>query len=47
MDFSLSADQEELRQLVKRVLTDRCTPEHLKEVAFGDGSSGVDLEPVA
>ncbi len=44
MDFSLSADQEELRQLVKRVLTDRCTPEHLKEVAFGDGSSGVDLD---
>jgi alkylation response protein AidB-like acyl-CoA dehydrogenase len=44
MDFSLTADQEELRQLAKRVLADRCTPERLREVAFGDGSTGVDLE---
>jgi 3-oxocholest-4-en-26-oyl-CoA dehydrogenase beta subunit len=44
MDFSLTEDQEELRSLTARVLADRCTPEHLKEVAFGDGATGVDLE---
>jgi acyl-CoA dehydrogenase len=44
MDFSFSSDQEELRSLANRVLTDRCTQEHLKEVAFGDGATGVDLE---
>ena len=44
MDFSFTSDQEELRGLANRVLTDRCTPDHLKEVAFGDGSTGVDLE---
>ena len=44
MDFSFTSDQEELRGLANRVLTDRCTPEHLKEVAFGDGSTGVDLD---
>ncbi len=44
MDFSLTSEQEELRSLAARVLADRCTPEHLKEVAFGDGSTGVDLE---
>ncbi len=43
MDFSFTEDQEELRSLANRVLTDRCTPEHLKEVAFGDGATGVDL----
>jgi alkylation response protein AidB-like acyl-CoA dehydrogenase len=43
MDFSFTPDQEELRALAKRVLTDRCTPEHLREVAFGDGATGVDL----
>jgi alkylation response protein AidB-like acyl-CoA dehydrogenase len=44
MDFSLTEDQEELRSLTARVLADRCTPEHLKDVAFGDGTSGVDLD---
>jgi alkylation response protein AidB-like acyl-CoA dehydrogenase len=44
MDFSFTSDQEELRGLANRVLTDRCTPDHLKEVAFGEGSTGVDLE---
>jgi len=44
MDFSFTSDQEELRGLANRVLTDRCTPEHLKEVAFGEGSTGVDLD---
>lgn len=43
MDFSLSPEQEELRELARRVLTDRCTPEHLKEVAFGEGATGIDL----
>ncbi len=43
MDFSFTPDQEELRALANRVLTDRCTQEHLKDVAFGDGSTGVDL----
>ena len=33
MDFSFSSDQEELRSLANRILTDRCTHEHLKEVA--------------
>ncbi len=44
MDFSFTDDQDELRGLANRVLTDRCTPEHLKEVAFGEGSTGVDLD---
>ena len=44
MDFSLTEDQAELRQLVARVLADRTTPERLRDVAFADGSSGVDLE---
>ena len=44
MDFSFTSDQEELRSLANRVLTDRCSPEHLKEVAFGEGSTGVDLD---
>jgi len=37
MDFSFSSDQEELRGLVNRVLTDRCTMEHLKEIEDGEG----------
>jgi len=41
MDFSLTPDQQELRGLVARVLSDRCTMERLKEVESG---SGVDLE---
>src|SRR4051794_9087482 len=44
MDFSFSSDQDELRGLASRVLADRCTQDHLKEVAFGEGSTGVDLE---
>ncbi|CAN5653152.1 acyl-CoA dehydrogenase family protein [soil metagenome] len=44
MDFSFTSDQNDLRDLVNRVLTDRCAPEHLRDVAFGDGSTGVDLE---
>lgn len=41
MDFSLTPDQEELRSLTARVLADRCTMEHLKEVEDG---TGVDLD---
>ena len=37
MDFSFSSDQEELRALTNRVLTDRCTMEHLKEIEDGEG----------
>ena len=37
MDFSFSSDQEELRGLTNRVLTDRCTMEHLKEIEDGEG----------
>lgn len=44
MDFSFAPEQEELRALANRVLTDRCTQDHLKQVAFGDGATGVDLE---
>src|SRR6478609_5538509 len=44
MDFSFTSDQDELRGLASRVLGDRCTQDHLKEVAFGEGSTGVDLD---
>jgi alkylation response protein AidB-like acyl-CoA dehydrogenase len=40
MDFSFSSDQEELRGLANRVLTDRCTMEHLKEI---EDAGGIDL----
>ncbi|MSW30305.1 MAG: hypothetical protein F2867_08430, partial [Actinobacteria bacterium] len=40
MDFSFSSDQEELRALTNRVLTDRCTMEHLKEI---EDAGGIDL----
>lgn len=43
MDFSFTSDQDELRGLANRVLADRCTPDHLRDVAFGEGSTGVDL----
>jgi alkylation response protein AidB-like acyl-CoA dehydrogenase len=33
VDFSLSSDQEALRDLARTILEDRCTPEHLKMVA--------------
>jgi alkylation response protein AidB-like acyl-CoA dehydrogenase len=33
MDFSLSPDQEALRDLTRTILEDRCTPAHLKTVA--------------
>ncbi len=41
MDFSLTSDQDELRSLARQILTDVCTPEHLKNIAATD--SGTDL----
>lgn len=41
MDFSLTPDQEELRALTRRILSDVCTPAHLKEVS--DTDNGTDL----
>lgn len=41
MDFSLSSDQDDLRELARRIITDVCTPEHMKEIAASD--SGFDL----
>lgn len=41
MDFSFTSDQDELRELTRRLLTDRCTLEHLKDVRESD--TGVDL----
>jgi alkylation response protein AidB-like acyl-CoA dehydrogenase len=32
MDFALTEDQEAVVELARRILTDRCTPEHLTEV---------------
>ena len=42
MDFSFSEDQEELRALTRRIVDDRCTPEHLRTIS--DTESGTDLE---
>jgi 3-oxocholest-4-en-26-oyl-CoA dehydrogenase beta subunit len=41
MDFSFTSDQDELRELARRLLTDRCTLEHLKDVR--ESETGVDL----
>jgi len=41
MDFSLSPDQEELRALTRRILSDVCTPAHLKDISETD--TGTDL----
>lgn len=41
MDLSFSPDQDELRALARRILSDACTPEHLRDVAASD--SGTDL----
>ncbi len=42
MDFDFTADQSDLRGLARRILTDVCTPEHLKAVAATE--SGLDLD---
>lgn len=41
MDFSFTPDQDELRALARRILSDTCTPEHLRDVATTE--SGTDL----
>jgi alkylation response protein AidB-like acyl-CoA dehydrogenase len=43
MDFSLSADQEALRDLARQVLADWCRPEHLKAVAATESAVDLDL----
>jgi alkylation response protein AidB-like acyl-CoA dehydrogenase len=43
MDFSLTADQEALRDLARQVLADRCTPEHLTAVAATESAVDLDL----
>jgi alkylation response protein AidB-like acyl-CoA dehydrogenase len=42
MDFSLSEEQQEVRDLARKILEDRCTPERLKQVEAGP--STLDLE---
>lgn len=42
MDFSLTSDQQDLRDLTRRILSDTCTPEHLKAIAAT--ASGTDLD---
>jgi acyl-CoA dehydrogenase len=43
MDFSLTADQEALRDLTHQMLADRCRPEHLKAVAATESAVDLDL----
>jgi alkylation response protein AidB-like acyl-CoA dehydrogenase len=43
VDFSLSPDQEALRDLTRKILSDRCTPEHLTAVAATDAGLDLDL----
>jgi alkylation response protein AidB-like acyl-CoA dehydrogenase len=43
MDFSLSPDQEALRDLARQMLTDRVTPERQKEVAATESAVDADL----
>ena len=39
MDFSFNSDQEALRDLARKLLTDRCTPEQLKAVAQSESKT--------
>jgi len=43
MDFSLTPDQEELRALTRRILSDVCTPAHLKSVSATDTGTDPNL----
>ena len=43
MDFSFSSDQEALRDLARKLLSDRCTPEHLKAIAETSSKADDDL----
>jgi acyl-CoA dehydrogenase len=43
MDFSFSAEQIELRDLARQILTDRCPHDHLAEVAATESATDLDL----
>jgi 3-oxocholest-4-en-26-oyl-CoA dehydrogenase beta subunit len=43
MDFSLTTDQIELRDLARRIITDACTPEHLASIATTESRTDLDL----
>lgn len=43
MDFSFSRDQDDLRELARRIITDRCTPEHLRAVSETESATDLDL----
>jgi 3-oxocholest-4-en-26-oyl-CoA dehydrogenase beta subunit len=43
MDFSLSSDQEALRDLARQIITARCTVEHMKALTTTDTGSDMDL----
>ena len=43
MDFSFSPDQEELRALARRIVTDRCTAEQLRVISESDSATDLEL----
>lgn len=43
MDLSFTDEQRELRTLTAKILTDRCTPEHLRDVARSESGTDLDL----
>ena len=43
MDFNFTSDQDDLRGLARQILTDVCTPEHLKAIAATDSGFDMDL----
>jgi alkylation response protein AidB-like acyl-CoA dehydrogenase len=43
MDFSFNDDQNELRELAAKILSDRCTPEHLRAVSERETGTDLDL----
>jgi 3-oxocholest-4-en-26-oyl-CoA dehydrogenase beta subunit len=42
MDFSFTSDQDALRDLSRQILSERCTPEHLRELSLSP--DGIDLD---
>ncbi len=43
MDFNFTSDQDDLRGLARQILTDICTPEHLKGIAATESGYDMDL----
>lgn len=43
MDLSFTPDQDELRALARRILSDTCTPEHLRDVAATESATDLAL----